>query len=79
GIAAKFVTPPNSFVDKNTGEIVTLGALSKHDSINAARKIRYELQDVSAKILKRYYGNNPPINKNGYAKDHATCTCNRFR
>jgi len=86
GNATKLRTPPNSKglgLDFNfsseTGEILSSGKLNSKESINNARKIRFDLQDSARKILYSFYPDGAPVNKKGFEVHHRTCSCSLFR
>lgn len=78
GNAAKLRTP-REVIDKETGEIATLGALEQSEAIKHARRVRYALQDTAQHILYGFYPEGAPKNDKGYDVHHRTCTCNVFR
>lgn len=79
GTAAKLQTPPLQVVDFSTGEIASQGKISQVESINNARRIRFELQDAARDILFGFHGDSVRKNDKGYEVHHRTCTCNRLR
>lgn len=78
GTATKLPTKKDEIFDSQTGEIARIGELSQQERILQARRIRYELQDVSAKILYNFYGSETPKNEKGYPIYHRTCGCNKL-
>lgn len=82
GNATELRTPPQQtidFIDKATGEISFLSEAPQNEKILDARKLRYDLQDISSRVLYGFYPDGARQNKNGYEVHHRTCTCNRFR
>ena len=64
--------------DLETGEVARIGNLSGSELKVLARRLAYDLQSESSKILYMYHGDNTPKNTKGYDVHHRTCTCERF-
>lgn len=79
GNATELRTPPKTYTDKSTGELVILGRLGQSEAIKEARRLRYRLQDSAREILYKFHGDNVPVNADGFEVHHRTCTCTRFR
>ncbi|MDA0362193.1 MAG: hypothetical protein O3A45_04225 [Proteobacteria bacterium] len=68
------VTGRSGLIDTETGEI---SVLDQQQAAKDARRERYKLLDVSAKILRSFHGKETPINAHGHEVTHRTCKCNR--
>ncbi|KAA1174611.1 protein rep [Photorhabdus heterorhabditis] len=66
--------PVGELVDHSTGEIFSF---IKQSDATDARRERFKLLDASAGVLRMFFGDNPPIRKNGSKKLHRTCDCHR--
>jgi len=69
----------NGYLDVETGEHFFPGKLPASDAIKEARKIRFKLQDAARDALYLFYGDNTPLNRDGYPVYHRTCSCTRIR
>jgi len=75
-------TPPlklvRNFLDKETGELLEVRALTESESISRTRRIRFELHEIAKKTLYSY-SETTRKNVKGYDIHHRTCSCTGFR